>query len=98
MMAYTPKQLKLKEYLLENIDMEGYVNALNEFVEKNNTNGYYSRESSHTQGYVLNKFITASSQSELFEKAVAYAGYKQPKSANVWLSVISVYQDLINNY
>ena len=96
-MTYTEKQRKVKEYLLDNIDMQGYIDALDEFVKENNTNGYYSREFSHGQGYVLDEFTTLGSQYGLFKGAIAYAGYKQPKSDRTWASVISVYQELLNN-
>lgn len=96
-MTYTEKQRKVKEYLLDNIDMQGYIAALDKFVKENNTTGYYSRVFSHEQGFVLDDFTTLGSQYDLFKAAIAYAGYKQPKSDRTWASVMSVYQELLNN-
>lgn len=96
-MAYTEKQRKVKEYLLDNIDMQGYIDALDNFVKDNNATGYYSRVFSHKQGFVLDDFTTLGSQYDLFKSAIAYAGYKQPKSDRTWVSVMSVYQELLNN-
>lgn len=97
-MTYTEKQRKVKEYLLNNIEMQGYIEALDKFVKEHNTHGYYSREFSHEQGYMLDKFITLGTQYDLFKGAIAHAGYKQPKSERAWTSVMSVYKDLLNNY
>lgn len=97
-MTYTEKQRKVKEYLLDNIDMQGYIDALDEFVKENNTNGYYSRSFSHEQGFVLDNFITLGSQLDLFKNAITYAEYKQADADRTWLSVISVYKDLLNDY
>ena len=96
-MTYTEKQRKVKEYLLDNIDMQGYIEALDKFVQENNTTGYYSRVFSHEQGFVLDDFTTLGSQYDLFKAAIAYAGYKQPKSDRTWASVMRVYQELLNN-
>lgn len=96
-MTYTEKQRKVKEYLLDNIDMQGYIEALDKFVQENNTTGYYSRVFSHEQGFVLDDFTTLGNQFDLFKSAIAYAGYKQPKSDHTWASVMSVYQELLNN-
>ena len=97
-MTYTEKQRKVKEYLLDNIDMQGYIAALDKFVQENNTTGYYSRGFSHEQGFALDNFTTLGNQLDLFKAAIAYAGYKQPDSDRTWLSVISVYKDLLNDY
>ena len=99
-MVYTEKQRKVKEYLLDNIDMQGYIEALDKFVEDNNTNSkeYYSRGFSYEQGFLLENFITLDSKLDLFKNAITYAGYKQPKSDRTWLAVISVYRDLLSKY
>lgn len=97
-MAYTEKQRKVREYLLDNIDMQGYIEALDKFVKDNNTTGYYSRGFSHEQGFVLGNFTTLGNQFDLFESAIAYAGYKQTESDRTWASVITVYKDLLNEY
>lgn len=97
-MTYTAKQRKVKEYLLDNIDMQGYIEALDNFVKENNTTGYYSRGFSHEQGFVLGNFTTLGSQFELFKSAITYAGYKEPDADRTWLSVIRVYKDLLNDY
>lgn len=97
-MTYTEKQRKVKEYLLDNIDMQGYIEALDKFVQENNTTGYYSRVFSHEQGFVLDDFTTLDSKFDLFKNAITYAEYKQPEVDRTWLSVISVYKDLLNDY
>ena len=99
-MTYTEKQRKVKEYLLDNIDMQGYIDALDKFVKEkeNNTTGYYSRVFSHEQGFVLDNFTALGNQYDLFKSAIAYAEYKQPDADRTWLSVISVYKDLLNDY
>lgn len=99
-MTYTEKQRKVKEYLLDNIDIQGYIEALDKFVQENenNTTGYYSRVFSHEQGFVLGNFTTLDNQYDLFKAAIAYAGYKQPEADRTWLSVVSVYRDLLKSY
>lgn len=99
-MTYTDKQRKVKEYLLDNVDMHGYVEALDNYVKEKNakTNGFYSRVYSGEQGFLLENFITLGSKLELFENAIAYAGYKQPEADRTWLSVISVYRDLLSKH
>ena len=99
-MTYTAKQRKVKEYLLDNIDMQGYIEALDNYVKEKNakTKGFYSRVFSGEQGFLLENFITLGSKLELFKNAIAYAGYKQPEADRTWLSVISVYRDLLKSY
>lgn len=95
-MSYTSKQRKAREYLLDNIDRGVYIEALHDFVHKQNSK-YYSVQSSHAQGYALNGHTANNmTQYDLFKGAIEYAGYKQDKADRTWLSVQAVYNNLLN--
>lgn len=91
-MNYTPKQRKVKEYMLSNIDIDKYLMDLHTFVQENNKKGHYPIEFVHTQGYALNSV----GLHDLLNGAIEYAGYKQDKADRTWLSVLSVWDSLLN--